>query len=116
MVRLSDDPRLNSWIRLWAVILAGCCAAMIVVVIGTLWVLNDFHGIGLDATTTTALLLGTVGATALGVALMGLVFYSDASRADERATGFEDQHAPPRPERPTMPAEQGDRHSGRGSS
>lgn len=64
-------------------ILAGCCVAMIGVVIGSLWALNNFHGIGLDATTTFALLLGTVGATALGVALMGLVFYSDASRADE---------------------------------
>lgn len=83
MMRSVEDPGLRVWLRVWAVILAGSCAAMIAVVIGTLWVLNGFHGIGIDATTTIALLLGTIGTTALGVALMGLVFYSSESRADE---------------------------------
>jgi len=83
MIPLLEDPRLRSWLRLWAVILAGSCAAMAVVVIGSLWVLNGFHGVGVDATTLIALLAGTILSTALGVALMGLVFYSDMSGADE---------------------------------
>lgn len=83
MIRISDDPTRRAWIKLWSVILAGCCAAVAAVVIGSLWVLDGFHGIGVDATTALFLLLGCVGATALGVALMGLVFYSDASRTDE---------------------------------
>jgi uncharacterized membrane protein len=80
---LAADPRLRSWIQLWAWIMAGCCAAMAVVVLVSLWVLSGFRGLGVDAVTTVALLGGSIAATALGVALMGLVFYSDASRADE---------------------------------
>lgn len=82
-MELTADPRLQSWLRLWAKILAGSCAGMAAVVLVSLWVLSGFHGLGVDATTAVALLLGTIGATALGVALMGLVFYSDASRADD---------------------------------
>lgn len=80
---LAADPRLRSWLRVWAWILAWSCAAMAVVVLVSLWVLTGFHGLGVDATTAAALLLGSIFATALGVALMGLVFYSDASRADD---------------------------------
>ena len=91
MIKFAEDPRLRPWLRLWAVILAACCGAMAVVVLGSLWVLNGFHGLGINATPLIALLLGTVGATALGVALMGLVFYSDESRVDE---GVRDASSP----------------------
>ena len=96
MIKFAEDPRLQAWLRLWAIILAACCAGMVVVVIGSLWVLSGFHGLGINATTTVALLLGTVGAMALGVALMGLVFYSNDSRVDEGvrdASSPEDQGA-----------------------
>ena len=83
MIKFTEDPCLHSWLSLWAVILAACCGGMVVVVIASLWVLSGFHGLGIDATTLVALLLGTVGAMALGVALMGLVFYSNESRVDE---------------------------------
>jgi hypothetical protein len=55
---------------------------MVGVATGSLWALNGFHGLGVSTTTLVALLLGTVGAMALGVALMGLVFYSDESEID----------------------------------
>jgi hypothetical protein len=80
---LTADPRLRSWLRLWVRILAASCAGMAAVVLISLWVLSGFRGLGVDAATAIALLLGSVAATALGVALMGLVFYSDTSRADE---------------------------------
>lgn len=99
MIKFAEDPRLQTWLRVWAMILAACCAGMVVVVIGSLWVLNGFHGLGIHPTTLVALLLGTVGAMALGVALMGLVFYSNDSRVDE---GVRDASSPEddRPARP----------------
>jgi hypothetical protein len=90
-IKFTTDLRLQAWLRLWAIILAACCGGMVVVVIVSLWVLTGFHGLGVDATTLVALLLGTVGAMALGVALMGLVFYSNDSRVDE---GVRDANSP----------------------
>ena len=83
MERLVVDQRLRSSLLLWAKIMAVSCAGMAAVVLISLWVLSGFHGLGVDATTGVALLAGAVVTTALGVALMGLVFYSDASRADD---------------------------------
>lgn len=99
MAKFTEDARLQAWLRLWAIILAACCGGMVVVVIVSLWVLNGFHGLGIDATTLVALLLGTVGAMALGVALMGLIFYSNESRVDE---GVRDASSPD--DRPQSPA------------
>ena len=82
-MELAVDPRLRSWMQLWAKIMAGCCAGMALVVLISLWALSGFHGLGVDAVTAVALLGGSVAAMALGVVLMGLVFYSDTSRADE---------------------------------
>ncbi len=73
----------RAWVRLWGLILLGCCVAAVAGVIATLWVMSGFHGLGVDANTVIALLLGSVGTAALAVVLMGLVFYSDASRTDE---------------------------------
>lgn len=91
MVKIPEDPRLQAWIRLWAKILAACCAGVVLVVIGILWVLSGFHGLGITGTALVALLAGSAVTMALGVALMGLVFYSNESRVDE---GVRDASSP----------------------
>jgi hypothetical protein len=83
MIISVKDPGRQAWIRLWAKILAACCAGVIALVVGILWVLAGFHGLGVDASTAIKLLLGSVLATALAVALMGLMFYSDQTGIDE---------------------------------
>jgi hypothetical protein len=83
MIGPAADPALQSWIRSWAIVLAASCAGMVALVIGMLWMLSGFHGLGLHPQTAVALVLGTVATTALCVALMGLVFYSDRSSVDE---------------------------------
>ena len=90
-IKFATDPRLQAWLRLWAIILVACCGGMVVVVLVSLWAMTGFHGLGINPTTLVALLLGTVGAMALGVALMGLVFYSDESKVDE---GVRDASSP----------------------
>jgi hypothetical protein len=87
MIGPAADPALQSWLRSWAIVLAASCAGMVAVVIGMLWILSGFHGLGLHPQTAVALILGTIGATALGVALMGLLFYSDRSNVDEAVDG-----------------------------
>jgi hypothetical protein len=47
--------------------------------------INGFRGLGLDTAGTVALVLGMLFTSALGAALMALVFYSDRSNADEGA-------------------------------
>ena len=73
----------RAWINLWAKILLASVAGMIAFVFGMLWLLSGFHGLGVDATVGTALILGTAVTTALGVALMGLLFYSEESDVDK---------------------------------
>lgn len=82
MIDLSN-PSLRKFARTWAVILIGSCAAMVVVVLTVLWVMSGFHGLGIEPVTGAALIAGTIGATALAVLLMGLLFYSDSSGTDE---------------------------------
>src|ERR1700736_2886922 len=93
-VRFPEDPRLRAWTRLWAKILVACWTAMVGVVTGSLWALNGFHGLGTSTTALAAVLLGTVGAMALAVALMGLVFYSDESEIDESVRDASTGEAP----------------------
>jgi hypothetical protein len=69
------------WLFFFAVTALSAIAAVLLL----LWALNGFHGLGLDAAATVALMLGIVVTSALGVALMALVFYSDRSNADEDA-------------------------------
>ncbi|MEI9988093.1 MAG: hypothetical protein WDN69_36310 [Aliidongia sp.] len=57
----------------------------IVVALCIVWAFNGFHGLGLDTAGTVALILGVTLTSALGVVLMGLIFYSDRSSADEAA-------------------------------
>jgi hypothetical protein len=56
---------------------------VIALVVGVLWALAGFHGLGIDVSTAVKLLFGSVITTALAVALMGLMFYSDQAGIDE---------------------------------
>jgi hypothetical protein len=72
-----DDRSMRGWLRLWRWVLIVSCVGMVVFVLAVNWVLSGFHGLGLHPATAVALVLGTICATALGVVLMGLVFYSE---------------------------------------
>jgi hypothetical protein len=80
-------PALRPWFRLWTKVLVVSCVGMVGLVLVVLWVLSGFHGLGLHAAVAVALLPGAVGSTALGVILMGLIFYSARSATDETAGG-----------------------------
>jgi hypothetical protein len=69
----------------WVLIFAVSCVGLLAFVYLAIWVFNGFHGIGLDLAGTIALTLGTIVAAGLGVALMGLVFYSDRNGYDKQA-------------------------------
>jgi hypothetical protein len=73
----------------WLVAFIGSCIGLLAFVYLALWVFNGFRGVGLDWTGTIALTLGTIVAAGLGVALMGLIFYSDRSERDHRVGGFD---------------------------
>jgi hypothetical protein len=66
------------------------------------WAMGGFRGLGLDAAGAVALALGILFTSALGAALMALVFYSDGSNADEdayrAADGADDSHSTERRE------------------
>jgi hypothetical protein len=81
-----DDSSTQSWLRLWRWVLVGSCAGMVVFVLTVNWVLSGFHGLGLHPATAFALVLGTIGATALGVVLMGLLFYSERVRDNDESS------------------------------
>jgi hypothetical protein len=91
---ISADPALRKWVRYWTKVLIASCVGVAVLVLIILWVLNGFHGLGLQPAIAVALLLGTVLATAVGVALMGLIFYSDRAGIDE-STGGTHTKTPP---------------------
>lgn len=69
----------------WAIIFATASAGTVTAVLMMLWGLNGFHGLGLDTAGTIAVVLGATVTSAFGVGLMGLIFYSDRSKADEEA-------------------------------
>ena len=83
MIDLTANPALRTFVRTWSIILAASCASMTAVVLLVLWVTSGFHGLGIEPVTGIALILGSIGATALCVCLMGLFFYSDTSGKDE---------------------------------
>lgn len=80
---LFDDRSMQGWLRLWRWVLIVSCLGMVVLVLAVNWVLSGFHGLGLHTATAIALVLGTICATALGVVLMGLLFYSERVRDEE---------------------------------
>jgi hypothetical protein len=69
----------------WFATFAGFNAALIVVVLGMLWLVGGFEDSGLSVHGWIALFLGITFTSALGVALMALVFYSDRKHYDEDA-------------------------------
>ena len=83
MIELMANPALRTFVRTWSIILVGPCGGMVAVVLLVLWVMNGYHGLGIDPVLGTALILGSIVATALCVCLMGLLFYSDSSGKDE---------------------------------
>jgi hypothetical protein len=77
----------------WILTFAGFNAALVVVVLVTLWVVGGFDESGLSVQGWVAMFLGITFTSALGVALMALVFYSDRKDYDE------DAHRAGRPDR-----------------
>jgi hypothetical protein len=69
------------WVVSFVVASVGGLAVLLLV----LWALNGFHGLGIGLAGTIAVALGVLFTGGLGVALMGLIFYSDRSHADEDA-------------------------------
>lgn len=69
------------WISFFVITALSGIAAVLLL----LWALNGFQGLGLDTAGTIALVLGIVFTSALGVALMALMFYSDRSNLDADA-------------------------------
>jgi di/tricarboxylate transporter len=70
-------------LRRWMVIFAVASLCGIAAVLFLLWAFNGFHGLGIGVAGTVFAIFGIVVTSALGVALMGLVFYSDRSNIDE---------------------------------
>jgi hypothetical protein len=69
------------WLVTYAAVTLGSIAAVLL----ALWMLDGFEGFGLDTGATVATVLGIMVTSALGVALMGLMFYSDRSAIDDDA-------------------------------
>lgn len=67
----------------WMVSFGIASLGGIAVVLFILWGTNGFHGLGLGTAGIVAVVLCICVASALGVALMALVFYSDSSNTDE---------------------------------
>ena len=80
------DLSIQNWLRLWRWVLMVSCDGMVMIVLAVNWVMSGFHGLGLHPATACALVLGTIGATALSVVLMGLLFYSERTREDDESS------------------------------
>ncbi len=76
-------PSLARWIGIFAT----ANAALIAFVLLVLWASNDFDGLGIGAHGVVALILGATGTAALGIVLMGLVFYSNRTGRDASVHG-----------------------------
>jgi len=68
--------------RRWLMTFLLACVLAIAFVLAALWAFNGFHGLGIGLWGTVALVCGVVFTSALGVALMALVFASDRSDQD----------------------------------
>jgi amino acid transporter len=93
MAPLPDDidaRRIRVWklLRFAALVWAGIALCLLV-----FWAFGGFHHMGLSIAGAIALILGILFTCALAIGLMALVFYSDASNADEEAYRF--KAAPP---------------------
>lgn len=69
----------------WLAYFVALSIALLIIVLLMLWVTGSFEGAGLTVNGWVALFLGITLTSALGIALMGLVFYSDRQDVDDRA-------------------------------
>jgi hypothetical protein len=74
----------NEWVRRmrWMIFFGAASLGGIAVVLLALWGMTGFRDLGLGTAGTVAVVLGILATSALGVALMALMFYSDRSNAD----------------------------------
>jgi hypothetical protein len=77
----SDREGPMRWLAYFAILSLALFATVLLV----LWATGSFEGAGLSASGWAALFLGITLTSALGIALMALVFYSDRQGADDRA-------------------------------
>ena len=87
-------PSIGHWITYFV----GGAVALMVFVLFLLWASNDFQDLGIKTVGMIALIIGSLVTTALGIALMGLVFYSDRSGTDEFVYYTGDSKLPEREE------------------
>jgi hypothetical protein len=95
MAPLPDDidaRRVKIWklVRFAALVWAGIAVCLLV-----FWAFGGFRHMGLSIAGAIALILGILFTCALAIGLMALVFYSDASNADEEVYRF--KPTPPSP-------------------
>ena len=67
----------------WIIYFVAGAVALMAFVLLVLWASNGFQDLGIGTVGVIALIMGSLVTTALGIALMGLVFYSDRSGTDE---------------------------------
>jgi hypothetical protein len=79
-----SNPVTRTAIR-WLIGYAITTLSGIALVLLALWGMDGFQGFNLDAGATAAVVVGIAVTSALGVGLMGLVFYSDRINVDEDA-------------------------------
>lgn len=68
----------------WIAVFSGACLGLIALLLGLIWVLGGFSGLGVDGHGLAALILGVVATSVVGTGLMALVFFSNRSGSDER--------------------------------
>jgi hypothetical protein len=88
MAPLPDDiaaRRIRFWklLRFAAFVWAGIAVCLLL-----FWAFGGFSHMGLSIAGAIALILGILATCGLAIGLMALVFYSDASNADEEAYRF----------------------------
>ena len=64
MIELMANPALRMFVPTRLIILAGSCGGMVAVVLLVLWLMNGYHGLGINPVLGTALILGSIVATA----------------------------------------------------
>jgi len=75
--------------RRWLLTFLLSCVLSIAFVLAALWAFNGFQGLGIGLWGSVALAGGVVFTSALGVALMALVFASDRSERDSEVQKLE---------------------------
>ena len=73
--------------RRWSLTFVALSIAVIALGYFAAWAANGFTEIGLDFQGNIAMILGSILLSALGVGLMALMFYSNASGRDEEVGG-----------------------------